>query len=331
VTCDHALLDGRGLFSLLDALLQEHISDLPYESITRIPRLEETLNVIPDAFFLLDVVYKQLVVPKLPRFIQPYLGAPPSWPAGCLKIAPNRCFPLYTLLDLPYDLIKSLKTAGRLHDVLTVHPTFKLSYAIAVWSVVGRPQQMTLQSPISVRDKHLGHSHCTACYVSSMSVTLSPIQQTDFWHEAARIGVYMSSSDGRRQALQTMGTLSLIPDAKMGPSESQPTGWEQFLFDKMDNKRITESIGISNIGHVELPAHARDLCWGQAASPLSTPFEISVVGHSAGLRVMGSYREGFAVSAEEINQVNSIWEFILRRLADPEWTDFSLGGLVSMH
>lgn len=329
LSCDHALTDGKGLFSLLDALLRDDISDLPYESVSQIPRMEDTLNVRLDAFSILGLVFRELLVPTLPRSLQSYLIVPPSWPAENVVKSPNQCPPLYTLIQLPHQLIASLKTAGRLHRVTTLHPILKLSYGVAIWSVVGRPQYMTLQSPASVRDHNIGHSHCTACYTSSFSVPFQPTSQTDFWAEAARVGAYMSSPVGQKRALQSMGSLGLIPNSG-GSSPEQSTGWEKFFAEKMENKRIAESMGISNIGRVELPPRANDLCWGQAASPLSTPFEISVVGHAGGLRVAGAYREGSVVTAIQIKQVDEAWKRILHILADPDYSDTTLDSLVAV-
>jgi len=329
LSSDHALLDGRGLFKLLDYLVRDDISDLLHESVADVPRLEDTLNVKPDAMLLLGLVYRELFVPKLPSFLQAYLVAPPSWPTGQVSIAPNQCPPIYTLLDLPLQTVVGLKAAGRLHQVQTLHPILKLSYAVAIWSVVGRPSSMQLQSPASVRDTKLGHSQCTACYTASHSVPFQPTSGSDFWKEAAAIGAYMSSAIGKRRALQEIGSLSLVPDYTSSADGLHPTGWEKFFSEKMDNKKYSGSLEISNIGHVDLPTGANDLCWGQAASPLSTPFGISVVGHLGGLRVAGAFRDGSVVDSAAIESVHQVWKRVLDRLVDPVRSDWTLGALVA--
>ena len=335
LSVNHVLSDGKGAFILLDALLCPDISELPYEQVDKIKRLDDTMNIKPGAMFILGVIWAELIVPRLPTFLQPYLASPPAWPAQTFSKPAFECPSEFAITDFPSDLIDALRKAGKAHSVPTLHPILKLSLATALWAVKKDtldPFQMDLQTPGSVRRPELGHGYLTANYVSSITIPFSPTPSTPFWDETAKSAKYMSSPAGKQQALGSMGTLGYVPDPTPDPSKrdtNKPTGWEEFFFNKgYSNNRFPASLGISNIGKVDLPPNAIDLVWAQSAWPGAPPYEVNVVGHSAGLRAAPIWREGAAVTRADWLEIEKIWTRVLERLADPSNSAITLGELV---
>ncbi|KAL1743213.1 hypothetical protein HDZ31DRAFT_65217 [Schizophyllum fasciatum] len=82
LSADHILLDGKGLALLTHALLAPDITSLPTETLEAIPLLEDTVNLRPSYAYLLPVVWQELIVPKMPSFLKPYVQQPKPWPAG---------------------------------------------------------------------------------------------------------------------------------------------------------------------------------------------------------------------------------------------------------
>jgi hypothetical protein len=332
LSVDHVLTDGRGGIQLLQSLLAPTIDHLPYETINTIPKLEDTHHIKPSALFLLPIAFQELLVPRLPVFMQRYLKPYAVWPSGAVVKPPLDCPGEISVFTLPPDVLAGLKKVGKENGVSTLHPILKLSYGIAIWAVhrqaYDKPFAMSMQTPSSVRDvEGSNHGYCTANYTASQSFRLLPQPSTSFWVEAAKIATTLSSPNGKAEALQSMGLLGYLPDPEPTP-ESPRTGWETFLLSKASSlDPFPGSLGFSNLGYVDLPDGAEDLFWSQVVSPFAPVYEVNVFGCEKGLRVVSIWRDGSGTSRKEVEEVERVWERVLRRLVDGEVD--TLGQLVA--
>lgn len=313
LSVDHAYLDGRGIFHLLDALLQPNIDHLPFETLSNIAKLEDTHDIRPGFTFIAGVIWTELIVPKLPLFLQRYLATSPIWPYSIAK-TPTACSSGVTVVDLSPRVIPALKKVGRAHRVDTIHPILLVSLGLAVGKVV-KAQALRVQTPGALRDTSLAHGYCTGGYVSS---TVIPITVSNaFWPTTVSVAKYLNSSSGKKRSLETIGSLAYIPDPSPDISlrdTVRPTGWEKFFFDKM--QRGMDGLGVSNIGQVGLPAGAADLVWSQAASPMGPALEVNIAGHEAGLRATMVWREGAILSQHHVEDIVKVWTRMLQELTE---------------
>jgi len=185
---------------------------------------------------------------------------------------------------------------------------------------------MAVQTPSSIRDvKGKGHGYCTANYTGSNTLNFLPQDNTSFWEEARKIKKDLTSPSAKAQALHSFGLLAYIPDPDPNPTqnpdykpnEKTPTGWETFLLNKSSSETpFFGSLGVSNLGYVNLPEGAVDIVWSQAISPFAPVYEINLGSCEKGLRAVTLWREGGATSRENVLEVERVWKRILRRLGE---------------
>ncbi|TRM55407.1 hypothetical protein BD626DRAFT_75750 [Schizophyllum amplum] len=295
LSVDHVVTDGRGLTLLAHALFSPDISSLPTESLQSIPLMDDTLDIRPSYAHLLPIVLQELVVPRLPTFLQRYIKSAKAWPAGYVQAArsPADCEWDLSLLELSGSLVASLKSMGKERGVPTLHPLLKVAYLVAMWAVFGHDAaSFTLQAntPRSERNAFLGHAHCTANYTTSIDVQVHPASTDDFWTIAQRIASELSSPQGIQKGRYAMGMLSFVPDPVPDPSKDtdRPTGWEEFCLDKAHSSEpFGGSLEVSNLGYVDLPPGAEDVAWSQACWPAGTAICTSVTRPELGWRRFG--------------------------------------------
>jgi hypothetical protein len=335
VSAYHEIVDGMGVLLLTRALLGSSIDELPYEALPKIPALEDTMTLKPSIGYLSPIVWRELILPMLPTFLQSLLSTRP-WPIGMPCKPPMECPWDVSLLSLPPAVFQSLKVAGTAHGVPTLHMILQMAYALAIWHVCGRDlEHFSVESaiPKSERDADLGHAYCTGNYISVFISRLDLAAADDFWAATAKLAAFVRSPQGVTQARGAMGMLAYIPDPapdqKMRDTPT-PTGWEKFMRDKAESPApYGQALNVSNLGRVPLPPGAEDIVWAQCASPFISVFGVSILGHEGGLRVATIWREGAAVCREEVKRVEKVFEVVLGRLGDEHWKGSSFGDLMA--
>ncbi|WVW84943.1 hypothetical protein I302_106979 [Kwoniella bestiolae CBS 10118] len=320
---DHIYNDGRGLLALLEFLLADDISSLPYEKLSEIPRVEDTISMKPTMGYFLPIVFDKLLLPKLPNFIQPYFKKPTPWPSTVIRQSPVDCPPAQTLISLPLDLITNLKLVSKEHGIKTLHGLLKAAFMVSVWSVYRytlTPFIVRGSTPRSERTSTLGHALCTGNYVSSHKVDIPMDGKDDFWVIAKKVADELIDPQAMQTGRMDMGMLAWVPDGEFDPPHEDPrrvTKWEDFfLSGAYSPAPFNESVSFSNLGVTKLPKGADDLIWGQEASPYAPPFNASVIGHEGGLRMIVVWKEGSAVIKEEVEQLKKVFEGVLRKLVE---------------
>lgn len=324
LVADHLIVDGKGLSIFFDALLAKDVSQLPYEKLETIPRLEDTMNIKPSLSFLLPMVWQHLILPRLPFFIQRFFSTGATWPATHVRESPFNCSPGYSLLSIPADQMASLKQVARAHNILALHAVLKSIYALAIWSKFRHtlsPFRLTASTPRSERDYKLGHAYCMGNYVSSYQFDIQFTPGESFWVVAKNVFNYLMDPESIESARMRMGILEQVPDGVYDPPHAdphRPTKWEDFFLNEAaSEKPFGEALSFSNLGHVKLPENAKDVAWVQIGGSLATAgFSTAVLGHEKGLRLNTIYLEGAAVTKEDVKDIERLFVVILKRLIE---------------
>lgn len=324
LVADHLIVDGKGLSIFFDALLAKDVSQLPYEKLETIPRLEDTMNIKPSLSFLLPMVWQHLILPRLPFFIQRFFSTGATWPATHVRESPFNCSPGYSLLSIPADQMASLKQVARAHNILALHAVLKSIYALAIWSKFRHtlsPFRLTASTPRSERDYKLGHAYCMGNYVSSYQFDIQFTPGESFWVVAKKVFDYLMDPESIESARMRMGILEQVPDGVYDPPHAdphRPTKWEDFFLNEAaSEKPFGEALSFSNLGHVKLPENAKDVAWVQIGGSLATAgFSTAVLGHEKGLRLNTIYLEGAAVTKEDVKDIERLFVVILKRLIE---------------
>lgn len=324
LVADHLIVDGKGLSIFFDALLAKDVSQLPYEKLETIPRLEDTMNIKPSLSFLLPMVWQHLILPRLPFFIQRFFSTGATWPATHVRESPFNCSPGYSLLSIPADQMASLKQVARAHNILALHAVLKSIYALAIWSKFRHtlsPFRLTASTPRSERDYKLGHAYCMGNYVSSYQFDIQFTPGESFWVVAKNVFNYLMDPESIESARMRMGILEQVPDGVYDPPHAdphRPTKWEDFFLNEAaSEKPFGEALSFSNLGHVKLPENAKDVAWVQIGGSLATAgFSTAVLGHEKGLRLNTIYLEGAAVTKEDVKDIEWLFVVILKRLIE---------------
>lgn len=324
LVADHLIVDGKGLSIFFDALLAKDVSQLPYEKLETIPRLEDTMNIKPSLSFLLPMVWQHLILPRLPFFIQRFFSTGATWPATHVRESPFNCSPGYSLLSIPADQMASLKQVARAHNILALHAVLKSIYALAIWSKFRHtlsPFRLTASTPRSERDYKLGHAYCMGNYVSSYQFDIQFTPGESFWVVAKNVFNYLMDPESIESARMRMGILEQVPDGVYDPPHAdphRPTKWEDFFLNEAaSEKPFGEALSFSNLGHVKLPENAKDVAWVQIGGSLaSAGFSTAVLGHEKGLRLNTIYLEGAAVTKEDVKDIERLFVVILKRLIE---------------
>ncbi|KAL1743214.1 hypothetical protein HDZ31DRAFT_83557 [Schizophyllum fasciatum] len=338
LSVDHVLLDGMGLILLTQALLAPDVSSLPTESLGKIPLYEDTVDLRPPYSYLLPIVWQELVVGKLPSFLQQYVRQPKTWFGSSTQRPPLECDWDLALVELQASLVTSVKATGKSFGVQTLHPLLKTAYFAAMWAVFAQrseraPFVLHANTPRSERAAVLGHAYCTSNYASSIDVERAVCGGDDFRETARAIAAVLASPRGVQQGRWAIGMLALIPDPVSDPARAgtdRPTGWEDYFLDKAGSASpFGGSLGLSNLGYARLPGGAKDLVWTQAAWPCAAVLSANAVGHEGGLRVTTVWREGAAASKNEVDAVQEVFARVLGRVADAGWQKWTLAELTA--
>lgn len=321
VSVQHELLDGIGLMRLVHALLDTDISSLPHESFVT-TRLEDTINVKPSIVQLLPVVWKELILPKLPTWISYYFRPQSAWPTTCRVKPVNKPWDL-SVVHVNSAETTRLRTLGKAHNT-TLHSILAVAFQFAIWHSLAQKStvKFSIRTPRSERTE--GHPYLTGNYVTAYDTSITPTSGTLFWREAAAMTAYLRSRAGLAAARSAIGMLAYLPKDELPPhpDERRVTAWEHHFLDKLERESSSYdgSFEVSNLGMTSLPPGAEGLVWGQANSPLSRPFNLDVIGSEAGLNIFVSWREGSVVGKEEVKGITDCFLSILGRLTDTDMT-----------
>lgn len=318
---NHLLIDGRGSTLLLTALTVDldAPSTLQPEAWETPTRFDDTISTTPSLGFLLPVVFRELVLPRFPRFVQsPFLASDP-WP-GARPGDPLTCGWDILLLSLPSELIAKTKEAGAARGVSTLHPLLKMAYCAAMWRVFAKTTlHITVDTARSERDEALGHAGITHNYVSSTMWDATLAGGDLFWARTKELAHAVGPA-GVLPGRMTMGLLRHVPDPEVDESApgfdpARPTGWEKYFVERAQSGTpFRDSMAMSNLGRVTLPQGASDAWWGQTATPFGSAIMVNAVGHEGGVRISSAFRL-IAADAEQTAAVHATMVRVLERMA----------------
>lgn len=320
LTINHVISDGKSGLALFNALLTPSTAnDGKAPALTEVipPSMESTIDCRPGYLYMLNVIWKELLVPKLPTFLSDTLKQTPCWPARTASTGATR--QMFKRITLDPQQVNRLKAVGRTHQVNTLHPILEMAAVVALWQTF-TASEIAYDTPISVRDTARGHPPISGNYVANLEyrISCSPEGNEQFWNKTREFSAWLASDAGRKQAMSAMGMLVHIPDGvnDVGPDSPTPTGWETFLLDKV-TRAPGSSLEVSNLGYTRLPPHAESVAFAQTPSPFIPPLVINAVGHERGLELVVCWREGaFSYAGKDMADFAKTYQAVLVYLAD---------------
>lgn len=256
LTCNHVISDGRSGQALLAALLSDTALGASGKEMTTIPpSMEATLNCRPSLPFMLEQIWHEFIVPKLPRFLEDKFKKQPCWP--CAPPVSRDSDQLgragrYTFdhIQLSADELKLLKDCGKANDVKALQPTLQMAAVVALWISARSNPNKRDASVDDTKRLHIEH----ACVASYRQSTLGPISgnyagsltsrttcpgdgNVDFWQTARQYATWLHSPAARRRGCELTGSLGFIPDCDNRSAEDplRPTGWEIFFLERAND------------------------------------------------------------------------------------------------
>ncbi|CAK9780664.1 hypothetical protein CC85DRAFT_264474 [Cutaneotrichosporon oleaginosum] len=329
---NHLLIDGRGSTLLLAALTADLGSPSPLqpEPWTAPTTFDATIPTTPSLRFLLPIVFRELLLPKLPRFVQePFLASDP-WP-GVRPGDPLTCAWDIHMLSLDPSLISRVKKAGAARGVSTLHPLLKMAYCAAMWRVfnASAPLHIAVETARSERKAALGHAAITHNYVSATMWDATLAGDDMVWARTKELAQAVGPA-GVLPGRMTLGLLRHIPDPEVDESAAgfdpkRPTGWEKYFVERAQSGRpFRDSMAMSNLGRIELPPGASDAWWGQTATPFGSAIMVNVVGHEGGVRISSAFRL-VVTTTESVGGVHATVRRVLERMgSSSEGEDITL-------
>lgn len=320
---NHLIADGRGSTLLLRVLTEDlgRPSAVAQEDWATPTRFDDTISISPRVGFLLPIVFRELLLPKFPKFVQrPFLSGDP-WPGQQVNGTPLEAEWDILLFSIPAERVGALKAAGKANGVRTLHPLLKMAYTAALWRVfgAGQPLHLAASTARDERDQALGHAPITHNYVSLIDwdVTLAPTDK--FWARAREVAKKITSQAGIDEGRMTLGLLKHIPDPDVDASApdfdpTRPTGWEKYFVERASSSTpFRESVSLSNLGLIKLPPGAIEAWWGQTAT-FGAAIMVNVIGHEGGVRISSAFRI-VATDKERTAKLHAVMQQILDRIA----------------
>jgi hypothetical protein len=286
LSINHVMTDGRGTANLFQLLLQDDITKyLPPTPLLDLPPTSDAVfNMSPSLRFLVPVVWKELVLPRLPTFIRVRLQETPSWPGNRpLAASPHASAPLLDVLLLDGDTVRNLKSTATSRGIKTITPLIHTAALVAVYSMAGQERGLSFSSgtPMSTRNQAgPDATFVTGNYVSMASWHATPCPSTAIWPLARHYASLLTSSVVRQEGNWTFGMLSYIPDTMKDPQASNEIAQYFFSTKMTSDTPYSNSFSLSNLGLIDAAGvKARYVAWAQSASPIGAPFTIDVCGY----------------------------------------------------
>lgn len=324
ITIPHELADGSGGLKLINAILMPSTHTLTAETC-RPRRLEDTVDLRAPTYKMLGIIFRKLLLPKLPTVISSFFPEDEIWPGTAVSKSPIECRNGLQVLSLTVELIDKLSSERTKHNPApSIHAVIKTIYTLALISVIqppdiGRPA-MTFKAdtPRSVRQADLGHPYCLGNYLSALSFSFTPelLQRhaASFWDLAGEAGAHLKSPEEWQNGLHEVGMLAHVPN---GPTVGESTAWSQFFRSQAERPApYNASLELSNLGTLMLPPGAKDMAWAQPGSLWGAVITVSMLRHGGGARLCVTWREGCAVDNAVIRRINGVFIMALERVAD---------------
>lgn len=180
----HVICDGRGTANLLQTLLADELPSL--ELLTSglgpdeyPPDSIQDLNMVPGFLFVIDLVWKNLVVPRFPRLLRSWFEGQQRWPAD---EPPSPIKPIEAekrIAVLTFDqpgFVTKLKAVALRHDVKTLNPLVHSASVSALCSILDLEEEVPLHfaSETAVSERFVGnedhrHTFCSGNFVGNVS------------------------------------------------------------------------------------------------------------------------------------------------------------------
>lgn len=339
LTIHHAISDGRGTANLLQHILGDgEITSSGSDGIIP-PASDSFLPLKPSLAYMLPIVFQELIIPRLPAFLRPYLLATPSWPTT----QPIQAKPLLApkgikRIVLPGSL-PTLKKRGAEQGVKTINTIVHTAVAVASYIVArefdASQTSVQLDTATAISERTAPESissqipDVSGNYVSSLKWTSTVSPQDDFWHLALQYAHDITSSQTRAHARYTIGLLAYLPDAEYvdvvnadrntGP-QAPVTTWESYIHTKaLSDRPFRSSFEISNLGRMTFPpsANVTDMAWCQRPSAGSCAFVVDVCGLGDDLSLcIGWHKDSIGVEQE--NRFAEVVQKVLRLMAEDQ-------------
>lgn len=325
---NHIIVDTRGALRLVHALTMRSIEALVPEPFETTTRMDDTVKIKPSARFLAPMVFRELILPRLPKIVQNKLIKEDPWPANHVARTPLNCTQNISWSALPEATVQRLKTQAKRRGVNNLHSMLKTAYMTAVWRVFGptftNPFFVIGATIIDERQPKLGHAFVSGVYNSVVECQLNLTGDERWWPLTGDVAHCITSSRAIADGRMTVGLLNNIPDPEVNGSAPDfdprvPTGWEKYFVERASSATpFRASVTTFNVGTTSLPEEALDWIWAQTASPLGPAMYINFIGHEGGIRMTSSYRDGAAVTKFQVDVVHAVWLRVLERVATGE-------------
>ena len=324
MTIQHDITDGAGARALFNLLLSDdEVSD---EKLDGIPKMEDTMPGRPSFRFFWSIMMEEVLGPHMPLWLRSWILPHLPWPGTAVKKRPMDCPGDVQLVSIPPETVQGLRQTGAKHGV-KLHAILKTSYLIAQWTVLtppSSPTDATLHrghTPLSERKTHPFHPAITGNFTSATESDLVLSPKRNFWETVTVVHEQFTSPAGRREAQLAMNVMGYLPnkDLRAKGNPTRPTGWEETFFQKMVSDRpYRSSLTMSNLGRINLPLGATDVCWSQNPHPVQPVVSACVIGHEAGIRVSCVWRDGAVVTRDDVGRINEVYLRILDLVAADE-------------
>ncbi|KAH7304055.1 hypothetical protein B0I35DRAFT_445791 [Stachybotrys elegans] len=352
LTIDHVLIDGRGTVKLVNALLADDISSLPKEEpeFYHKAALGLGMDELPPYTFILSTIYREVLRPRLPFFIQRWLGYHPVWPQTIPQ--PTIDSPWKSSIhDLSIESTQLLKQAGKKHEIATLNPSLHTAWIVALWAVfIGQKQEGFRDISVKdLRDVSKGDPYClggNATVFMWSSGILTP--QSRFWQVAQAYAAVSTDAASHEEGTKFMKMLNLAPDKALDPescTQRAPDASELPAGDKRAHNLHEEEAlkkinslspygnmsGIwSNLSYFPLPKGAIDMVFGVSGNATGTAFNTCLIGHEQGVRVQNAYSDGAAMREDGMKKAEQIFAKIIAAITSEQERDWSLAELLEL-
>ncbi|ORY91535.1 hypothetical protein BCR35DRAFT_328140 [Leucosporidium creatinivorum] len=331
---NHVLSDGTGtrnLFAELISLLHTPPSSPPSskDSITTLPSTQEsTVDLRPSYTHMARVIFAELIVPRLPAFLQSN-PSPPCWPNPPL-VKPLDQPTGIKHLSIPRIVVAVMKGEGQCNYIKTLHPilhTAAIASLVITLSKNGSTSlpPITGMTPLSIRTSALGHPSATGNYVDdlpSSSLSSSFSLDTPFWPACRE---YATQLVNRPKGQSGMGMLAFIPDPPLSGAEGEKTGFEKFVEEKCASQTpFSASFEVSNLGVLpptgwdraeDKPTGGIEVCWAQTATAFGPALLLNALTPRNGeLNITLTWRKD-AIPDEEVDAFWETYKKVLPRIA----------------
>lgn len=330
VSATHELIDGRGLLRLVRALLDEDISNLPYESLSTVSTYPDSIDIRPSWSYLLPFALSEILNPWLPRFVTSYLSSQ-VWPVGLQRTNPLELPARLSLLNIPLRLADLLKSLGKFHGVPTLTPILFTAWLIAMKSVLTTDLPLAGSIAVDERRSALKHSYCMSLYHASHLYSVDLTDSSSFWTTARHVAIHIATPSSLTVARMRMGMTAWVPDGDVPAarrSDHRPTAWEDWQLERNTSlNSYNSSVSFSNLGKVDLPKGAEDIIVASSASVGDPPIKLVLTGTQEGINVAITFRHGDILGDIQVEEMSKKWVSYLEQLVSGQGEDLTMGEL----